>query len=203
MDPAVFFEVVAPLLEIDRTCLIAVTTILDDENFYSKLVDLKNDRGERLFKCLDFKLGCSRKKCRINPAKCFHNTGLLPSWHSKRAHQRTRALLSGNVQLMLTETMCVVIAFLSYMVHRGIRTSLYDPVFLTSMVKLLKNDSQSVVGRNDILPSPIAFVGVDPNAGGDSNYAIVTAIPYRGELVVRYSLVFVVHLRTTSCCAVV
>ncbi len=108
MDEAVFFEVVAPLLELDRTCLIAVTTVLDDDNFYSKLVDLKNERGEPLFRWLEFKLGCSRKKCRINPAKCFHNIGMLPPWHSKRAHQRVRALLSGQEQLMLREAMYVL-----------------------------------------------------------------------------------------------
>ncbi len=75
MDMMVFFEVVVPLLELDRTCLIAVTTVLDDDNFYSKLLDIKDENGKPLFYYLNFQLGCSRKKCRINPAKCFHNIG--------------------------------------------------------------------------------------------------------------------------------
>ena len=37
MDTAVFYEVVVPLLELDNTALICISTILDSFNFYSKL----------------------------------------------------------------------------------------------------------------------------------------------------------------------
>jgi len=107
LTPPTPYKVVAPLLELDRACLIAVTTVLDDDNFYSKLVDLRDERGNPWFKWLEFKLGCSRKKCRINPSKCFHNIGMLPPWHSVRAHKRVRALLAGQEELLLRETMCV------------------------------------------------------------------------------------------------
>ena len=41
MDQQVFYEVVVPLLGMRDTALIAISTILGPDNFYSKLVDLK------------------------------------------------------------------------------------------------------------------------------------------------------------------
>ena len=49
MDTAVFYEVVVPLLELDRTALICISTILDPLNYYSKLLELKDERGEPFF----------------------------------------------------------------------------------------------------------------------------------------------------------
>lgn len=105
MDMWVFFEVVVPLLELENTCLIAVTTVLDDDNFYSKLLDIKDENGKPLFHYLNFQLGCNRRKCKLNPAKCFHNIGMIPPWHSKRKHKKARLLLSEHQDLMQRETM--------------------------------------------------------------------------------------------------
>lgn len=49
MDTAVFYEVVVPLLELDRTALICISTILDPCNYYSKLLELKDHNGESFF----------------------------------------------------------------------------------------------------------------------------------------------------------
>ena len=49
MDMWVFFEVVVPLLELEDTCLIAVTTVMDDDNFYSKLLDIRDENDKPLF----------------------------------------------------------------------------------------------------------------------------------------------------------
>ncbi len=87
---------------------------------------------------------------------------------------------------------------------RGIRTSVHDPVFIPSVIERLKVDSQSVIERDGLYPSPIAFVGVDPNGYGSSDYAMVTTIPWHGEMVVRLlrSSISVVLLRTSLCCEV-
>ena len=49
MDTAVFYEVVVPLLELDKTALICISTILDSFNFYSKLLELKDENGDPFF----------------------------------------------------------------------------------------------------------------------------------------------------------
>ena len=117
MDMWVFFEVVVPLLELDDTCLIAVTTVLDDENFYSKILDLTDEHGKPLFNYLNFELGCNRPRCRANPIKCWHNIGMLPPWHSKRKHGTVRNILKAHPDLMLREAMyvekCFVLCFFS------------------------------------------------------------------------------------------
>ena len=45
MDMSVFYEVVVPLMEMDRTSLICISTVKGSDNFYSKLLQMKDDRG--------------------------------------------------------------------------------------------------------------------------------------------------------------
>lgn len=172
MDEDVFFEVVVPLLELDRTCLIAVTTVLDDDNFYSKLVDLKNNQGEPLFKWLEFTLGCRLRKCRLNPSKCFHNIGSIPPWQSKRAHERVRAMMKGKEKLMMREAM-------------GIRTSQHEPVFMKPSIDVLADPEKSLCDPGSYYSAPVVYIGIDPNGLRDSQYAIVSAFMWRGNMVVR------------------
>ena len=49
MDMQVFYEVVVPLMEMDRTSLICISTVLGSDNFYSKLLCLKDDQGRSFF----------------------------------------------------------------------------------------------------------------------------------------------------------
>lgn len=44
----VFFEVVVPLLEMETTALIAISTPLDGLNFYSEMFELKGGDGKPL-----------------------------------------------------------------------------------------------------------------------------------------------------------
>lgn len=57
----VFFEVVVPLLEMETTALIAISTPLDGLNFYSEMFELKGADGKPLFNTL--RVGLSCQKC--------------------------------------------------------------------------------------------------------------------------------------------
>lgn len=49
MDMGVFYEVIVPLMEVDGTATICISTPLDQFNFYSELTDLKDNKGRNVF----------------------------------------------------------------------------------------------------------------------------------------------------------
>ena len=49
MDMGVFYEVIVPLMEVKGTATICISTPLGSWNFYSELMDARDDRGRRVF----------------------------------------------------------------------------------------------------------------------------------------------------------
>jgi len=49
MDLKVFYDVIVPLMEVVGTATICISTPQDEFNFYSELVDLKDDQGRHIF----------------------------------------------------------------------------------------------------------------------------------------------------------
>ncbi len=86
MDTAVFYEVVVPLLELDNTALICISTILDSFNFYSKLLELKDENGDPFFVQHTFVMACEQCQADGTPEKCTHMFHALPPWQSERKH---------------------------------------------------------------------------------------------------------------------
>lgn len=63
LDKAVFTEVVVPLLGVKDTSLIAISTPLGEDNFYSSLLSAKKPNSERpLFNVCSIQLLCA--ECR-------------------------------------------------------------------------------------------------------------------------------------------
>ena len=73
----VFFEVVVPLLEMETTALIAISTPLDGLNFYSEMFDLKGADGKPLFNTLRVGLSCAKCQAEGKSAQCTRTYILL------------------------------------------------------------------------------------------------------------------------------
>lgn len=101
MDLRVFFEVIVPLLEMERTSLICISTILESFNFYSKLLDLRDPDGNQLFETLRFELICEACKASDTPEKCTHMLHLVPRWQSAERHKRIKMVMAGECLLLL------------------------------------------------------------------------------------------------------
>ena len=95
MDLRVFYEVIVPLLEMERTSLICISTILESFNFYSRLLDLKDGDGNSLFETLRFELICEACRASDNPEKCTHMLHLVPRWQSADRHKRLKIMMAG------------------------------------------------------------------------------------------------------------
>ena len=162
----VFFEVIVPLLEMDTTALIAISTPLDGMNFYSEMFDLKGGDGLPLFNQL--KIGMSCEKCQKlgKAADCTHMSSIVPPWKSAAKFDMVKAIYGDRKDILARESM-------------GQITNDAASVFSQGMVeKLLAKQPWQM--QND---APFVFLGVDPNGGGDSQMAIVTMVMELNNLI--------------------
>ena len=92
-----FFEVIVPILELKNTALLAISTPMDEFNFYSKLTELKDDKGLPFFNTI--KAGRICKQCSLLPheemLKCDHVKDTA-HWKSVRKGKRLKMLYGGD-----------------------------------------------------------------------------------------------------------
>lgn len=155
----VFFEVIVPLLEMETTSLIAISTPLDGLNFYSEMFELKDGSGAPLFNTLKQGLAC--EKCiRLNKsAECTHMASVIPPWKSQAKFDMVKSIYGDRKDLLARESM-------------GQITNDAASVFAQGMVeKMLQRNCWVLKNK-----AKFVFLGVDPNGGGDSQMAIVTMV---------------------------
>jgi len=164
----VFYEVVVPLMELDETALICISTIKDGDNFYSKLLNLKDQStGKDFFKKFSFVLGCAACRAAGKASECTHNMHDLPPWQSGRKHAKIREMMADQKELLEQETM-------------GIMQNKNKRAFPTELVnRFMTTERYECTGA----PNEI-FVTIDPNGGGDSDFAVVSCYFNRGTMII-------------------
>ena len=169
MPIAVFYEVIVPLLEMDTTACICISTILGNDNFYTKLLNLKDHLGEPFFVSFVFTLLCDAcKAADKDPSECAHLLDSLPRWQSQGKHKRIRAMMNslGQQQLLAQETM-------------GLITGADNSAFNFKSIQHLFDTVTNPRGKIDPLNRHV-FYSIDPNGGGHSKFAIVSCV-YDGD----------------------
>jgi hypothetical protein len=171
MDTKVFYEVVCPLLEMDKAALLCISTVESTANFYSVLTDLKDDKGEDVFNVLKFDLIC--EKCALledvkKKMQCTHKYQELPPWQSENKHSRLKFLMASQPELYLRET-------------KGILSEGSNNPFKMGWVKRMIDNPRTVPTGT----VSHVFIGIDPNGGGASKFGIVSGYFHQGRLVVR------------------
>ena len=192
MDLAVFYEVIVPLLEVDRTALICISTpqvcfyfcmnrcILkstnallvlftfvsqDTLNFYSDMFTMKGPDGKELFRSIKVGLACEACIAAGKADSCEHNQDVIPPWKSRDKFDMVKALYGDRKDLLLRESVGLVTED---------QSSLYREAWVTCFM-------ESVISP----PVPqFVIVACDPNGGGDSNMAIVSATFSAGRMVI-------------------
>jgi hypothetical protein len=76
MSPDLFFQVVVPLLGVKNTALLAISTPQDEFNYYTELMNMKDQFGEGLF--FTIKLGLICAKCAKTGEACNHRLNMNP-----------------------------------------------------------------------------------------------------------------------------
>lgn len=81
VDPAFFFETVAPLLIVGETTLIGISTLLSSTNFYTRLLRLRDKAtNSPIFTVLSVELACAACKENGKAAECVHMLHLIPRY---------------------------------------------------------------------------------------------------------------------------
>ena len=163
----VFFEVIVPLLEMETTALIAISTPLDGMNFYSEMFDLKGGDGQPLFNTLRIGLSCAKCQAAGKSADCTHMQDVIPPWKSAAKFDMVKAIYGDRKDLLARESM-------------GQITSDNASVFPEKLINRLMDRPEYRLQNS----APFVFLGVDPNGGGASEMAIVTMVMESNNIVI-------------------
>lgn len=167
-DEGMINEVVLPLLAVQSSVLLCISTLLENDNHYSRMFSLENDDGTPLFEQIQISLVCDKCMATDHPERCTHKTAEMPRWLSSKKLETIKKLLSGDPAMLLRESM-------------GVSAESTTRAFR-------ETDIQRFLERPLCTLSPMrhVFVAVDPAAGGTSAFAICTiGIALNGSVVVR------------------
>lgn len=166
----VLYEVVVPLLQLDITSLIGISTITSENNFMTKYLKQVDAHGENVFAVEQIWLTCEKCRKAGLGASCNHNSHLLPSWSSPRRRKTINNIMKGQEELLAREI-------------GGEASSLHAKAFPVKYVNKFKSlDPFSL--PYDVTYDHI-FHAIDPNgAGKTSDYAIVSMVRTNGRFVI-------------------
>lgn len=166
MSMDVFYEIVTPLLEMQTTSLIAISTPQDSTNFYSELFDLKGGDGEPLFNTIKVSLICDKCMDTEHPEECTHRTHLLPPWKSKAKLAMVREIYGDQTDLLQRESL-------------GAITQDASSVFPEETLSI-------AFDRKPCAPPTYAprsiFISCDPTGGGASRMCLAAFILFGGSV---------------------
>lgn len=104
-----FYEVIVPLIGMDKSVLIMISTPVDSYNLFTKLMTLDDPRdGHRLFLTVDFEMACARCKRRGRPQRCTHRLKYLPPWKSQDKQDIINLIMADQQTVLARETFGVV-----------------------------------------------------------------------------------------------
>lgn len=170
IDPAVLFEVVAPLHQLETTSIIGISTITSDANFMSRFLELKDEHGEPVFFVKHVYLACDSCRKNKKASTCTHNSFLLPNWSSARKRKIVNAIMQEHEELLAREI-------------GGVANELNRKAFDAESLK--RFELRQRVHLSSAYSYPFIFISIDPNAcGKTSDYAIVSFIRHKGKIII-------------------
>lgn len=165
-DQGLVSEVIVPLLSMQESVLLCISTLLDGSNHYSKMFELQNDKGEQLFKTIAITLVCDECAASAHPELCTHKLGSLPRWISSSKVETVRTLLSEDPAMILRETLGIA-------ADGSNKAYSHDDV---SAMMNMKPLPVRIDPRRSNENQMYFFVAVDPSGGGPSAFSIASIL---------------------------
>lgn len=158
IDPALFFKVIVPILQMKNTSLMCLSSPEGDSNYFSGLLNLKKDDGKPFFHVIDCFQICKacQKLERVKQINCNHIPSTTP-WLAPRKQRELKQLYKASPEDAIRE-------------FGGMVVSDYKPA-------LPKEEITRLFGREAIMTQgspPYIFTTCDPNGGGPSQMSIVS-----------------------------
>ncbi len=71
-DPGLISEVIVPLLSMQQSCLLCISTLRESSNHYSKMFELRDAQDRPIFESITISLVCDECMKTDTPEKCTH-----------------------------------------------------------------------------------------------------------------------------------
>ena len=167
LKPALFENVVVPLMTVEHTGMIAITSPGDEQNYVSVILELKKPDGRPLFKIIRIGMMCNM--ClNAGMEKCGHELKRMPAWKSENRHDLVRSVLGKNKEAMKREAEGLIVSNRVYLFGKR------DMIAWSERVPYLFHYDVQIIE-----------IGIDPSGGGSmSDYSIVSKCIEDGEDVV-------------------
>jgi hypothetical protein len=154
-------ETCAPLLKVANAVLIALSTRLGPDNYYSKLFARDDDLANRILLRLKIELMCESCKSQQGSAfNCTHLDHLLPPWLLASNSERVQILMDGDEEMYAQEVL-------------GTDLSGKNSIFNSEDVRVWRNSIPKNINQND---THICLTMIDPAGGGSSQTALVSIV---------------------------
>jgi hypothetical protein len=158
IPPDVIQQIVTPLLEVKGTALCCISTPMDQSNIYSKMADMRDESGQRVFEVMRVQMACAIcAETLEDPTQCPHVDVLPPAWKDESRRAVSKALYGGNRELLLRETL-------------GIISSAPGQVWPSVKIRGFVNAPRVELRE----PPRLIFTALDPSGGGSSKQACIT-----------------------------
>lgn len=162
-------QIIAPMLKVSNSVLIALSTHQGEENYYSKLFHDKDPEMDRLFIRLHIELICTVcKKLGKSPGECAHVAHLNPSWLLSSNEGRVKKLMGDDEETYAREVL-------------GAFWSNADYIFQPKWISVLQRKPARPVHARQVL---FILTMIDPAGGGDSRTAICSVAYLRSKDIV-------------------
>jgi len=165
-DPGLVSEVVVPLLSMQQSVLLCISTILDSGNHYSKMMEMVDDYGHPIFESIKITLVCDDCLKTDHPEKCRHKLASMPRWLSSAKVETVRALLAEDPAMLLRESL-------------GISADGSEKAFgteaIANMIKRVPNKLYYNIREPSTNVNHV-FVACDPSGGGASAFSVASLV---------------------------
>jgi hypothetical protein len=178
-ESSLYFEVLAPLTVVNNTVLLGISSPQSEDNYWSRLTNLKNNEGVPVFKNVNVKMACDACIAANKAADCIHKLSSLPYWKDAVKQKQLELIMSSDPDLYLRENFGLVTTDKIY-------------YFSSKMVMdFLSNPRWESNAKIDKV-----YVSIDPSGGGSgSNFAICSTFHCAGEVVVMcFFLLFLEYI---------
>lgn len=169
VDPGFFYETVAPLLCMQQTTMIAISTLTSSVNFYSRLIKMRNKTtGAPLFNIYQVQLACDSCIEKGQASQCVHRLHLIPRWQSSDRHELLKTVMQDRPDLIESEL-------------AGLAFDAAQTVFRSADLDVMFSQPAPEMRVNEDV-----HIFIDPAAGGPgSDYAILSVTRHKGLVTVR------------------
>ena len=171
-DPGLISEVIIPLLSMQNSVLLCISTLLMSGNHYSRMFALKHEDGTPVFETISITLVCDTCLAGDHPELCTHKLHTLPRWISSSKVETVKRMLEDDPSMLMRETLGVC----ADDSNKAFRSRDVD-----AMLALPGKAIEAMPGSYGVRSaSKFVVIAVDPSGGGGSAFAIA-ALHYTAD----------------------